>query len=84
MGARTLEVRVIAVVDVFVRPGSAAQEALLVRLVHVDEELRVAVELLPTEPTAGVALTMQADHVQPKPCCAQAESDAGVGSVRQG
>ena len=65
--ARTFQLRIVAVVDVLVRPRTAAQEALLVRLVHVDEQLRVAVELAPAEAAAGVprepGLRERASHV---------------------
>lgn len=52
----TFELRIVAVVDVFVGARPPAQEALLVRLLHMVEQLIVAVEGLAAEAAGGVPL----------------------------
>ncbi len=49
VAGRTLKLIVVLVVDIAVGAGTATQEALFVRRLHVNEELVVAVKALPTE-----------------------------------
>ena len=56
----TFQLAIVSIVHKLIRTGFAAEEALLVRLLHVLEKLIVPVHTLPAEPATQTALSVRA------------------------